>query len=344
MKSVHILAGALALAAAVAIAPNKTALGDSVPVDPESPPPVSVTAVLDGDGDVASVVLIGRSGQLYRPQGSSSWKRDGVGGVSVDVGAAAVVGKQVFVAGERTPLFKQKKGVWYAHHLPNRGTMVVGVGGSAPVVGIRSHIYTIAQKRWKRMAATGKGSITAIWASTNKRVYVATSEGKLKRYNGKASNTITHPLGKDDTVVHLYGAPGKQLYGVSEAGVVLDIGAKKATAVSIPDDLAGLVVQAGGAQSDGTVWIAGLVGTDAPRPVLARLSRDTLSLVEELPAMAPGDRYTVVYPGSKGDLLMATAEGTVRVRAEDGTWTVGAVDGAPPESPEFADTAPARSK
>jgi hypothetical protein len=51
-----------------------------------------------------------------------------------------------------------------------------------------------------------------------------------------------------------------------------------------------------------------------------------------------------VYPGSKGSVMVATAAGSVRVRAEDGTWSDGAVDGSPPESPEFADTAPARSK
>ena len=310
----------------------------------ESPAPVSITAVVEGKGDVDSVILIGRSGQAYMPQGSGSWKRDGVGGVSVDVGAATMIDKKLYVAGERTPLFKKTGGVWSAHHLPNRGEMTVGVGGSAPVIGIRSHIYTITQKRWKRIAATGKGSITAIWASTNQRVYVGTSEGEIKRFIGKASNKVTHTLAKDDTLVGLYGAPGKELYGVSKLGVVLAISAKTSTVVSIPDALAGLVVQVAGAAEDGTVWIAGTAGTDPAKPVLAQLSKSTLTLAEELPALDPDDHFTVVYAGTGGGLLVATAAGVVRIRAEDGTWSMGTVDGSPPESPEFAHTAPAHTR
>lgn len=306
--------------------------------EPAPSAPVSVTAALP---TAEGVVLIGSSGQIYEPSGPLAWKRRGAGGVAVDVLGALHAGDTLYAAGERTPLFARQGEAWFASPLPNGGPVAVSTG--APAVAVGRHLYTPEGGQWRRLISA-RSPIVALWAGP-RTSYVATERGDLARADGRRWRTLRSPLPAEDPIAWFCGAAGAELYAGSRAGVVLRVEARRATALPVPDDLAGLSIHSTGAVGE-EVYLAGTVG-DGPerRGVLVRATGKGLERVDDLWALAEGDRYAAIF-GAAGAVAVASASGTVRARGADGTWQDGAIDGAlpPPPAAAGAQAAPARSR
>lgn len=331
-------------------------LGAAHAAAPVTAAPALATAAVTGahdpaaHDDVTRTVLIGPSGQIYDPVEATpgTWRRRTNGGVSAAVTGAVLTDEgALFVSGARAPLFRFDAGAWHVHPLPNRGPSTLPTDG-APAAAIGAHVYTWRNQGWARLRST-RDPVTAIWAATDGRVYVATRAGTIQSTGPGGWRSIHHPLPADDPVVLLSGRAGKQqrVYAVARSGALLRLDAHSATPIPQAPELSGFAPQAAATAPDGELWVAGVLadtaGTTADdaaspaRAVLAQTVQGTLRMVEPLPAPAPGERFAILRVGPGGALLVATSGGVVRYRIpgrsagqEAAGWQIGTLIGELP--------------
>lgn len=340
-----------------------TALGFSVTAPARANPAQDdlhvVAAVPVPDGATAATRLIGSSGQIYEPTDGTIWRRKVAGGVAADVTGAVADGPGILYAvADEAPIFRFARGSWHAHPLPNRGSTVLSPYGGIPTLGISRHVYTLRGARWVRWLAA-PGRIAALWGSSTHRVYVADRDGKLYVGDGRKWRAVPHGLARDDRIVAMTGIPGKELYAIAASGAILEVGSTNAPAVSVGPELQGF--RPALACPDLRPGMSGvlLLGTKpapepgpdagpaaAPSTVLARAAGGKLTQLEVLSGPAPGDRFTAIYAGRDGELLLASLRGEVRLRATDGSWREGRVSGEVPEGAtgSHAEAAPAHTR
>jgi hypothetical protein len=217
----------------------------------EPVPPAPIAAAIGGMDDVTRTVLVGAAGQLYEPgEAPGTWRRRAGGGVAVAVtGAVEIPGHGLFVGGGRTPLFRFAQDTWHAHPLPNRGSCRVAAGG-LPAIAIGPHLYTWRNQGWARLRSA-PSVITALWAGTESRIHVATTQGQILLSRPGGWSNIPHPLAPDDPIEILTGHPGKQPYALARSGALLRLGSAAATLVARAPALAALQPQAAAAAPDG---------------------------------------------------------------------------------------------
>src|SRR5262245_5430472 len=89
----------------------------------------AVVAVVNADAaDVRAAVLVGPSAELYEPDRQGAWTRKSGGGIAAEVVAAVQAGDAVYAAGETTPLYRRRDGMWAAVRFGERGRPLVGRG------------------------------------------------------------------------------------------------------------------------------------------------------------------------------------------------------------------------
>jgi hypothetical protein len=297
--------------------------------------PVEIVCAVGGEGK-AGPVLVGRSGQIYQPGPDRVWRRSGGGGIAIDVRAAArSPSGELVAAGDQAPPFRFKGAAWHAEPVGNRGSATLSQGAPVPALAIGRHIYTLEKNAWQRRASAAK-SVTALWAGTTTTFIAATSDGGLARWDGKRFTPVKTGLAAGDAIATLVGGSSKQVFGRSKAGRWIRVGGG---ALALAKELEGFDEHAAGIGGDGGLLLAGAV---AGRPVLVRGEKNRLVAAGDLPALASGDRFAVVW-AQGGELLVATRGGAVRVRGAAGSWAEGRVAG---ELPAVKRTpgAPARSR
>ncbi|MBT8495737.1 MAG: hypothetical protein KJO07_21995 [Deltaproteobacteria bacterium] len=307
-------------------------------------PSPDVVAVLSGDNKNATELsFVGRSGQIYEPTGTT-WKRKHLGGIASDVLGAVKAGSKLYAVSKRTPMFRRVNGVWMATPLANRGWAAFSDDGAVIMIALGRHLYQLQGSSWKRFATAAR-RVTAIYPAAKKRVYVATTRGRLRRTDGNTMAVIKNPLPTDDRVVMMLGRPKGELYGVSKLGSILKIGASSATVVTLDPALEGLTIQVLGHGPKKAIYGAGVIeATDGSKSfVMVEMAGGAIKEVMKLPALAPGDRYTVVHTARDGRLVVAMLSGQVRIRRKDGTWEERQVSGEAPEI-KASVLAPARSR
>lgn len=289
--------------------------------------PAVIAAATGGQDDVTRSVLVGAGGQVYEPGDPGTWQRRFGGGVAVDVqGAVRVDADTLFVHGSRAPLFRLQDATWHASPLPNRGRCALDAG-AAPVLAIGRHVYTWRGGRWARLASV-PGTITAVWAASERQAHAATAQGGLFRVQARKRAEITHPLAAGDVVVQLAGQPRGRLYGLARSGAVLRIGARAATLVGKAPALAGREPHLAAwephlaaTDASGALWVLGWIPARAEQPaqaVLARAERGTLVPVETLGRLPAQDPFLVFRIDRRGGMLWATQSGAVRYRPAPG--------------------------
>lgn len=318
-------------------------------------PPV-IAAATGGQDDITRSALVGPGGQVYEPGEPGTWQRRFGGGVAIEVkGAARVDADILFVHGNRAPLFRLHDTAWHASPLPNRGRSVIGTS-HAPALGIGRHVYTWRDGRWARLASV-RGTITAVWAESERQVLAATAQGSLFRVQAGKQSALRHPLAGDDAIVQLAGHPGARLYGLARSGAVLRIGAGAATLVATAPELSGWEPHAAAADASGALWVLGWIPARAEQPaqaVLARAERNTLAPVERIDGLPGQDRFLVFRIDRRGGMLWSTQSGAVRFRPapggsepqpEDTPWRdARVVRELPMPASSFPGRAPARTR
>ena len=324
------------LLALIAQTGSATALADTYPPD--------VVAVLSGENkNSTELSFVGRSGQVYIPQGQT-WKRQHVGGIAADVIGAVKTRRGLYALSSRAPLFKRVAGVWQATPLANRGYTAFSSHGAVVAIALGRHIYQLDKSGWSRFATAAR-RVTALYPATKTRVYVATTRGRLRRTDGKSSTVIKNPLPTDDYVKLMLGRTGGDLYGVTKAGVILHIAGTTATVLALDPSMAGLTVHALGYGPKKAIYGVGMISAadGSKRSVIVEFKGQSVTEVAPLPALAADDRYSVVHTAKDGKLVVASFSGLVRIRAADGTWSERRVSGdAPPASAPASP--PARSR
>lgn len=289
-----------------------------------------VTAIPEKGAKVDELVLVGESGQLYQPR-EHGWSRDHAGGIAGDV-AGAAKGKDgtVYVVGGRAPIYEHVDGSWRVRSIGVRRRSRAYTLTGLPIVAAGRNLFTLDGDRWRRIGTT-RGRVELIWASSRSKIYVADDTGEITRGDGRRWKTIANAFTAPEQVERFIGSPGKALYAVGDAGTIVSIGVSKAKPVTIPAELAGLKITAGGIDGTGAVYVAGDLGD---KRVLATLHNNELALAGELPDLDAGDRYSLIVGDKHGSLLVASYAGTVQIRDKDGAWTQREVSlELPPEKP-----------
>lgn len=308
--------------------------------------PPEVAAAVPGKG----VVFVGRSGQIYRPAGAGVWRRAEPGGVSVNL-VGAVRGSDGAIVGvaTHTPLFTWEDGAWRVAFLPGHGPLALARGGGPVAVAVGRVVYLLDGARWRRIAVARR-RITALWASSPRRVYVVTAGGHLARGHGRSWRPIRAHLVRGDAVAFLAGLPGHTLCAVSRKGRVLSVRSRAAVPMAIPHPLSSLDVQAGGATAS-AVLLAGVgdvggASGGARHGVLVRAKGGALRVVADVGALANGDRFVAVVRGAAGDAVAVTRDGRVFTVHKGGEVVAGRVRSALPAAAlrTFAGRGPARTR
>lgn len=262
------------------------------------------TATTPAD-DVRRSILVGPSGQVWEPDGQGGWARTAGGGVAADVRGAAVADTLV-VAGKATPLYRREGDAWFGLRLGERGKTQIGDGPRA-AVAIGKQIFVWTRGTWTRVA-TADRPVVALWAESERKVYVATDRAVF-RLAGK--KLVSHaPL----TVVALVGAAP---LAITAAGEVRELSAR--TPLAPTADGAPVTPERATSSADGTPWILGHAGADR---VLVRRTRGGWER-RPAPPLGPDDSVVHLAVDSAGRVIVATAAGGVLLAAEDGTWTRG---------------------
>jgi hypothetical protein len=280
-----------------------------------------VNAVGPDKHGVTGMVLVGQSGQLYRPRPGGGWGRDEAGGVASDVvGAARRKDGTIFViAAGRAPVYAFVGGSWQRYSVGERRPAVANTRSGTAVMAIGRQILRFDGQRWVR-TGTAPGRLRAIWLGGN-RAYVITEAGQLLRSNGRSWAPIAHKLADGDQLAWLVGVAGQLLVGITDAGHLVRVGAKSAELIKLPAELQGTTITAGGEGHKGEVILVGHRQTATGREQVALAVRTRqVRLVDHLPALRDGDRYSLVAMDSKGALLVASYDGQVHIRGGEGTW------------------------
>jgi hypothetical protein len=331
-----------AIASVVAsIAVSRSARADDVPVN-------VVDAVTSRTG---AIVFVGSSGQLYEPAPENRWQRRGSGGVAGDVLAVVRASDdRLYAIGSNAPIYEWDGALWSARPLPNRGATTVSRGG-APAFSVGRHVYVLKSGAWERVVSTPR-RISALWAQSATRMWIATAQGEIMRLSGKSWVTVAHPLPADDTIVGIFGTggtagAGNTAYAVARSGALLLLSGTAVSRVQTDGDLTRLDVHTAGLGGNGELLIAGMAGDgQARRAVLVSARGGKLTLADELWALPEGDRFSVVLRTGESALAVASRHGAVRVRGKDGGWVESRIVGELPNeaSRRFQSAAPARAR
>ncbi len=355
----HRAAAALTACAGIALA---------MPAQAGAPTRVTIaTSVAGKTGGALGTILVGSSGQLYRPDPeAAAWKRDTAGGVAVTVrGALRGPGGAIVVAGSRTPTFRFSGDAWQAAPLTNRGPIVVGGAGGSAAVAVGRHIYLPRGNRWARIGAAPR-PVQVLWAASPSRIYVVDDTGALFTRAGGGFTSINTQLAADDPIVAIAG--DRELYALSRGGTLLRLAGTRAKPVARDPDLANLSPEAIAPAPAGGVYVVGILAGPPATRVLARASKGALHRESDLPApeplppivapppasptpapaappvlspapaIAPAaprfDPVVVVRADRAGAIVAATRRGTVIVRRDGAAaWTQTRVSGdLPPDA------------
>lgn len=281
--------------------------------------------------DARQLTFVGRSGQLYLPR-KDGWQRERVGGIASDVIGIVRSGGDIFAIPVRDPLFRLTADGWRAAPLGNEGTISFSADGAATIASIGRHLYKLDKGKWTRVASADR-QVTAHYPVTPSRVYVATTRGRLRRFDGQRETVIKNPMATDDRVVQLVGRPGEAVYGRSSSGMVLVLGATEATPLTFDGELAGFQVQLLGVGPKKAVLATGAVPGPSggpPSVVLVELGPTGAKRIATLDPLAPGDRITVIHTAADGRLVLASFAGSVRIRTAEGTWETAQISGEVP--------------
>jgi hypothetical protein len=293
---------------------------------------VDLRAAITADAGIDATILVGSAGQLYRPSGSDQWRREAIGGVAIDLRQTIASSDTIYAVAEHTPMFRHRRGSWHVSPLPNRGSIVMGVGGGVPSLAIGKHVYLLRKQKWVRQNSA-KRDITALWAASTKRVYVGTASGEIKRLNGRRWNDVTAKLGSGDRVVSLLGIAGKQLLAITRDGLVLEVGATTAKPLVAPANLTGFDIRLscpGNVHGAALLLAATQSSAGDQRLVLIAADAGKLTLVDDVDPAREGDEFTILATDSSGAILLASRRGEVRLRDPSGQWRGGVVVATPP--------------
>lgn len=289
-------------------------------------------------------ILVGASGQLYRPIGGGTWQRQHAGGVSVEVLNVVRSAQGVlFAIGTRTPLFELDTDRWSSYAFEKRGEMQSSQGDSA-IFSVGRTIFQLGASGFRKIGSA-KGNVEAIWASTGSRLFVLTDGKRLWTGNGNSWRGISLNLGKDESIASLHGVPGQAAVARTSLGRLFRLEGKKASEVTVSPDLIGLQIHVIAAAA-GKLYVAGVRRTAAgPVSLLAEVGNDGLRMASVLWPLAPGDRFAIVSGYGNAQLLVATRTGQLRLRNPQGHWLPGLVDLQPPKGPAVqAERAPALTR
>lgn len=330
------------LAAALALAAPAAARAQSAGF------PVEVVGAVAPEGGKGSLILVGRSGQLYVAGADRVWRRKAAGGVAIDVRAAVrspTRPAEVIAIGDEAPPFRFSGAAWSADMVGNRGPTALGRGGGVPALAVGRHVYTLEPVKddWVRRVSAAKVA-TAVWAASDKSILVATSDGGLARWDGKRLTPMKTGLAAGDPVVLLLGNQPRQVYGKSKAGRWIRVNGASVAQVAFDRALDGFEEHAAGIGGDGALLVAGTVPVagGGTKPVLVRAEQIRIAPWQDLWALADGDRFAVVA-AQGGELLVASRAGSVRVRSAAGAWVEGRVAGDLPVT-KARRAPPARSR
>ena len=255
--------------------------------------------------DVRRTILVGPSGQVWDPDGQGGWTRTAGGGVAAEVRGALVVDDLV-IAGKATPFYRRDAGVWYGLRLGERGKTVVGTG-ARPAVAIGKQIFVWNKGSWTRLG-TADRAVVALWAASDRKVFVATDRAVLRLAGTKL---VTHqPLAA-------LTFAGPTPVALTADGVVHDLTTRAALAPT--SDGVPVVAERVAAPPDGTPWILGRAGADR---VLVRRTRAGWE-GRPPPPLSTDDLVVHLAVDPAGRAVIVTAGGAVLLAAEDGTWTRG---------------------
>src|SRR5262245_48954198 len=142
------------IAAGLALAAPGAARGDSGF-------PVEIVGAVAPEGGKGSLVLIGRSGQLYAAGADRVWRRKAAGGVAIDVRAAVrspTRPAEVIATGDEAPPFRFSGAAWSADMVGNRGPTALGRSGGVPALAVGRHVYTLepVKDAWVRRVSAAK--------------------------------------------------------------------------------------------------------------------------------------------------------------------------------------------
>jgi hypothetical protein len=279
--------------------------------------PIDLAGVVaDSGASVDKLTLVGRSGQVYEPT-EAGWQRTHPGGVAADVAGAVRVGSTLYAIGNRAPIYELKNKVWIATPLPNRGTAALSIGGHAGTAAVGRHIYQLKANKWERLT-TAERRVTSLWAGSSKKIYVATTRGRLRFTDGKKWAVIRNAMATEDSVFAMRGAKNGEVYGLASSGLVLWVHRPQAQEVLFEGDLADFSIHAMGTGRGGQVVLAGVDSGGTAR--LLGLAKGAVKVLDDLPALTEGDRFTVVVTDKKGTVLVGTRSGRVQLSAQKGTW------------------------
>lgn len=274
--------------------------------------------------------FIGRGGQIFSPTENGAWRRAHLGGVAANLRAAIRIDNDIVGAGDSAPLYRFADGVWSAEAIPARGGVVLADDGSAPTLAINNRVYIHNGMRWiKRFRADS--DITAVWASSPRRIYFATDAG-LGRARGRDVRPIS--CNGDCTNIHeLCGVPGRGLYAVTDDGRLFHVSSSAAREVVPAGELSGFTITAGRGL-DRRVLLAGVIESEGQlRGLLVAGKGSRLTAVAMLGPLAADDHPVAIAGTTDGGILVATRRGQVFHVSGSEVTAKGRVSDALPKSP-----------
>ncbi len=297
-----------------------------------------LVAILPGTG---APTLVGESGQLYEPSANMQWRRKVAGGVSVRVERIyRSVQGVLYAVGQKAPLFQMQDGAWSMYSLVRRGS-ACGSSGDLPIFAVERSIYELGQKGFHKIASA-KASVKALWASSAAKLFVITGDQELWTGGKTSWKQVPLSLGEKERVVQLAGLPGKDALLFTSNNRLFQVSTTKATEIPMPADLSGFRIHTLGAVN-GRMLLAGELGSATEQvTILATVEGGSVRRLSQMWALGPEDRFALIAPYQKAQVLVASYSGQLGVLNEDGSWQSGRVDTRPPEGPALrADQAPA---
>ncbi len=285
-----------------------------------------LAAIAASADDVKQTILVGPSGQVFEPDGAGTWTRRTEGGVAADVRGAVVAGTGLVVAGKSAPLYRRDGDRWTAMRLGERGRTAIGTGPRA-ALAIGKLVFVWSGSTWKRVGRA-PGTVTALWAASETKVFAATDGGLLRLAGGAFS-----PLGAGTPAVVGFG--GVTAWAVTADGAAFEVATRRIHRPTVGGQaiVVGLVT----ATTD-SAWA---LGTTDAGPALARFHKGAWTEAVA-PPIASGDAPISITADRSGALLVVTRAGGVHVAGPDGRWDAGTRVDALPAVP--AGPGPARGR
>ncbi len=303
-----------------------------------------VGAVAGPSQTIDDVRLIGPSGEVYQPKPGNPqiWQRQGVGGVAATVRFAGRHAATMYAAGSTAPIYVRANGIWFVHPLPSRGRATLATAGPVGAAVVGRQVFTLAKadRGWRRFGRT-KGRVTSVWAANAKTVYVANSQGRLRRGRNTGKNAASWTLlrtrlVRGDFVRALVGSSRKHLYALSQQGVLLRIRGTRVSRVSNGS----MVVHTATIAADGKGIAAGRL-TDG-RAAIATIAKGRMEAPEAIPGMAPRTRLTVVI--ARGGIVVVATNGGQVFSRQGAAWTPSTLSAVPSPGARFPRAVPARTQ